>query len=212
MDQGSNKNHSPAYNFAPTVTKFCVMWEGQALPHDTKFGNCRCKIVDSRAFPSWSLIHGLRWSGLIKAEPGLTTWCIVFSRVVFVNAELSFTRATCSWPFGLFIYYVKILFDNHLGNLVLSIWLLPIFIFILAFSPVSIHTVQWFQHPQNLIKILHKLRCRAFWLSGLFRLRPKWPLDCSSSLHKIFDIKYYHMLHLTISPRFEHSNGITVTS
>ena len=71
MDQGSNKNHSPAYNFAPTVTKFCVMWEGQALPHDTKFGNCRCKIVDSRAFPSWSLIHGLRWSGLIKAEPGM---------------------------------------------------------------------------------------------------------------------------------------------
>ena len=28
-DQGSNKNHSPAYNFTPTVTKFCVMWEGQ---------------------------------------------------------------------------------------------------------------------------------------------------------------------------------------
>ena len=70
VDQGSNKNHSPAYNFAPTVTKFCVMWEGLSLPHDTTFGNCRCKIVDSRAFPSWSLIHGLCWSGLIKAEPG----------------------------------------------------------------------------------------------------------------------------------------------
>ena len=70
VDQGSNKNHSPAYNFAPTVTKFCVMWEGLSLPHDTKFGNCRCTIVDSRAFLSWSLIHGLRWSGLIKAEPG----------------------------------------------------------------------------------------------------------------------------------------------
>ena len=70
MDQGSNKNHYRAYNFAPTVTKFCVMWEGLSLPHDTKFGNCRCEIVDSRAFPSWSLIHGLRWSGLIKAEPG----------------------------------------------------------------------------------------------------------------------------------------------
>ena len=69
VDQGSNKNHSPAYNFAPTVTKFCVMWEGLSLPHGTKFGNCRCKIVDSRAFPSWSLIHGIRWSGLIKAEP-----------------------------------------------------------------------------------------------------------------------------------------------
>ena len=69
VDQGSNQNHSPAYNFAPTVTKFCVMWEGLSLPQDTKFGNCRCKIVDSRSFPSWSLIHGLRWSGLIKAEP-----------------------------------------------------------------------------------------------------------------------------------------------
>ena len=70
MDQGSNKNHSPAYNFAPTVTKFCVVWEGLSVPRDTKFGNCRCEIVDSRAFPSWSLIHGLPWSGLIKAEPG----------------------------------------------------------------------------------------------------------------------------------------------
>ena len=49
---------------------FCVMWEGQALPHDTKFRNCRGKIVDSRAFPSWSLIHGSSWSGLIKVGPG----------------------------------------------------------------------------------------------------------------------------------------------
>ena len=39
----------------------------QALPHDTKFRNCRGKIVDCRAFPSWSLIHGSSWSGLIKA-------------------------------------------------------------------------------------------------------------------------------------------------
>ena len=74
-DQGSNKNHSPAYNFAPTVTKFCVMWEGLSLPHDTKFGNCRCKIVDSRVFPIWSLIHGSSWSGLIKAEPDVLHVC-----------------------------------------------------------------------------------------------------------------------------------------
>ena len=80
VDQGSNKNHSPAYNFAPTVTKFCVMWEGLSLPHDTKFGNCRCKIVDSRAFPSWSLIHGLCWSGLIKAEPGPVSGMVNFLR------------------------------------------------------------------------------------------------------------------------------------
>ena len=76
VDQGSNKNHSPAYNFAPTVTKFCVMWEGLSLPPDTKFGNCRCKIVDSRSFPSWSLIHGLRWSGLIKVGPVGSIACL----------------------------------------------------------------------------------------------------------------------------------------
>ena len=46
------------------------MWEGQALPHDTKFGNSRCEIVGRRVIFIWSLIHGLRWSGLIKAEPG----------------------------------------------------------------------------------------------------------------------------------------------
>ena len=68
-DQGSNENHSPVHNFAPTVTKFCVMWEEQALPQDTKFGNCRDKIVDSRAFLSWSLILGSSWSGLIKLGP-----------------------------------------------------------------------------------------------------------------------------------------------
>ena len=84
VDQGSNKNHSPASNFAPTVTKFCVMWEGLSLPHDTTFGNCRCKIVDSRAFPSWSLIHGLRWTGLIKAEPG--QWSMNHCSVISVTA------------------------------------------------------------------------------------------------------------------------------
>ena len=82
VDQGSNKNHSPAYNFAPTVTKFCVMWEGLSLPHDTKFVNCRCKIVDSRSFPSWSLIHGLRWSGLIKVGPGETFQSTRDSRIL----------------------------------------------------------------------------------------------------------------------------------
>ena len=46
------------------------MWEGLSLPHDTKFGNCKCKIVDSRLFPIWSLIHGSSWCGLIKAESG----------------------------------------------------------------------------------------------------------------------------------------------
>ena len=71
MDQGSTRKRSAVHNFAPTVTKFCVVWEGQALPHDTKFGNCRCEIVGSRVIFIWSLIHGSSWSGLIKAEPGM---------------------------------------------------------------------------------------------------------------------------------------------
>ena len=71
MDQGSTRKRSAVHNFAPTVTKFCVMWEGQALPHDTKFGNCRCEIVGTIVILIWSLIHGLYWSGLIKAEPDL---------------------------------------------------------------------------------------------------------------------------------------------
>ena len=46
------------------------MWEGLSLSHDTKFGNCRDKIVDKRVIFTWSLIYGSSWSGLIKAEPG----------------------------------------------------------------------------------------------------------------------------------------------
>ena len=72
MDQGSTGKRSAVHNFAPTVTKFCVMWEGRALPHDTKFGNCRCEMVGRRVIFIWSLIHGSSWSGLIKAEPGET--------------------------------------------------------------------------------------------------------------------------------------------
>ena len=72
MDQGSNRKDSAVHNFAPTVTKFCVMWEGQALPHDTKFSNCRCEILGRRVIFISSLIPGSSWSGLIKAEPGDT--------------------------------------------------------------------------------------------------------------------------------------------
>ena len=48
MDQGSVRKRSAVHNFAPTVTKFYLMWEGLSLPHDTKFGNCRGDIVDRR--------------------------------------------------------------------------------------------------------------------------------------------------------------------
>ena len=36
--------------------EFCVMWEGQTLPHVTKFYDCRSKTVDRKGFTCWSLI------------------------------------------------------------------------------------------------------------------------------------------------------------
>ena len=51
--------------------QFCT-YSYQILCHDTKFGNSRCEIIGRRVIFIWSLIHGLRWSGLIKAEPGTT--------------------------------------------------------------------------------------------------------------------------------------------
>ena len=75
MDQGSTKKRSAVHNFVSTVTKFCVMWEGLSLPHDTKFGNCRGAIVDRRVIFIWSLIHGSSWSGLIKVGHGMLNTC-----------------------------------------------------------------------------------------------------------------------------------------
>ena len=69
VDLGSTRKCSAVHNFAPTVMKFCVMWEGLSPPHDTKFGNCRDEIADRRVIFIWSLIHGSGWSCLIKAEP-----------------------------------------------------------------------------------------------------------------------------------------------
>ena len=97
-----NKNHSPVNNFAPTVTKFCVMWEGQALPHDTKFRNCRDKILEGRTVPNWPLIHGPSWSGLKKVGPGvhftnflsITIVASCYSRPNFVEPIAEFF---CSW-------------------------------------------------------------------------------------------------------------------
>ena len=66
---------------APTVTKFCVMWEGLSLPHDTKFGNCRDDIADRRVIFIWSLIHGSSWSCLIKVGPGVSRLHQAFSPI-----------------------------------------------------------------------------------------------------------------------------------
>ena len=63
-------DHKPrSLHFTLTVTKFCELPEGQALPHDAKFHVCDRKIADGRVIFGRSLIHGLRWFGLINAEP-----------------------------------------------------------------------------------------------------------------------------------------------
>ena len=66
MDQGSNKNHSPVNNFTPTVTKFCVMWEGQALPHDTKFHNCGGRPPLELTHCGAVMRHHGSWSTLVQ--------------------------------------------------------------------------------------------------------------------------------------------------
>ena len=71
VDQGSSRKCSAVHNFAPTVTKFCFVWEGWSLPHDTKFGKCRDEIADTRVIFIWSLIHRSSWSGLLTVGPWL---------------------------------------------------------------------------------------------------------------------------------------------
>ena len=88
VDQGSTRKCSAVHNFAPTVMKFCVMWEGLFLPHDTKFSNCRDEIVDRRVIFIWSLIHGSGWSGLIKQTPSSP----IMSSILYVD----FLSCVCS--------------------------------------------------------------------------------------------------------------------
>ena len=54
------------------LPNFVSCGRDKPLPHDTKFGNCRCEIVGTIVIFIWSLIHGLYWSGLIKVEPEAT--------------------------------------------------------------------------------------------------------------------------------------------
>ena len=96
MDQGSTRKRSAVHNFAPTVTKFCVMWEGQALPHDTKFGNSRCEIVGRRVIFIWSLIHGSSWSGLIKRGTWINSHRNDYMGSMCVYPKTS-TRTSLSW-------------------------------------------------------------------------------------------------------------------
>ena len=126
MDQGSTMKRSAVHNFVPTVTKFCVMWEGLSLPHDTKFGNSRCEIVGSRVIFIWSLIHGLRWSGLIKAEPGTVSlnksvrWGIRSNaKVCFIlwNKTMHYSRAPPKLGWGILRWKRLKIFEYWWGQL-----------------------------------------------------------------------------------------------
>ena len=113
MDQGSTRKRSAVHNLGPTVTKFCVMWEGLSLPHDTKFRNCRGEIVARRMIFILSLIHGSGWSGLIKAEPGpsqckdtvLQVFCMPYGLYIFLPTtkhNIAYT-AIVSWEMPVFL-------------------------------------------------------------------------------------------------------------
>ena len=105
IDQGSTRKRSVLHSFAPTVTKFCVMWEGLSLPHDTKFGNCRGEIVDKRVIFTWSLIHGSNWSGLIKVGPKLA-WgagCGFFPNVSLKSGRCSASVTALQYQYPVMI-------------------------------------------------------------------------------------------------------------
>ena len=117
MDQGSTKKRSAVHNFFPTVTKFCVMWEGLSLPHDTKFGNCMGEIVDRRMVFIWSLIHGSGWSRLIKAEPDLCCYHHLFE-VGFPNLE---EKCILTLFRSLVIFGLLDQMHNHHGKYIISL-------------------------------------------------------------------------------------------
>ena len=95
-----------------------------------KFGNCRCKIVDSRVFPIWSLIHGSSWSGLIKAEPGVirNTKLKYSETVLYISCDILYKIygdigvslndvSTCSWELWYSIYLYHFRYESMRRNL-----------------------------------------------------------------------------------------------
>ena len=107
VDQGSTRKRSAVHNFVPTVTKFCVMWAGLSLPHDTKYGNCMSDIIDRRVIINWSLIHRSSWSGLIKVGPGHVVDCSASQTYLTNNCTLPHAAENielCRWMYGMTIY------------------------------------------------------------------------------------------------------------
>ena len=90
------------YNFASTVMKFYVTWS--SLPLSTKSCNCMDITVNSWAFPSWSLIQGWIWSGLLKAEPSdkycsfNSLWLSGVNSIIYILVSTVVQIAMkCSW-------------------------------------------------------------------------------------------------------------------
>ena len=63
-----------------------TIWPLQ-LPNFVSCGRDKCETVDRRVIFIRSLIHGSSWSGLIKAEPGITLWWRHNGRDVISNDQ-----------------------------------------------------------------------------------------------------------------------------
>ena len=109
MDQGSTKKRSAVHNFVPTVTKFCVVWEGLSLPQDTKFGNCREEIVDFHLIlDPWIKLIWFDKSGARRLlKPQLLFGTRTFAMATF---WLSLSLQTCIY---MFLGLNELIFLNH---------------------------------------------------------------------------------------------------
>ena len=69
----STRKSSAVYNIAPTIRRFCGMWEGQALLFVTIFHDYRVTL-----YIGWRgiLIYGSSWSGLMRTQTVVTYWWI----------------------------------------------------------------------------------------------------------------------------------------
>ena len=124
MDQGSTKKRSAVHNFVPTVTKFCVLWEGLSLPQDTKFGHCRDEIVDRRVIFIWSLIHGSIWSGLIKVGPVVIKSSVVCSdSITYLDLTSTFLLLLLLWLLLLIVLMLSIFLSFSSSAIVLYIYI-----------------------------------------------------------------------------------------
>ena len=145
IDQVSTKRSSAIYNFVFTVTKFCVMWEGEALPHNTKLRIYSGKIVKMRVH-HWSMNqadHAVyapnQWEMALQCNAvshwlgSCTEWSVFDkSRAWGVTRHISFSSTYQStyqchnWSKLVFLIIMIVMlahsFENVICEIVASVW------------------------------------------------------------------------------------------